>query len=299
MPDLPTLLDLTNQRLAALSGWIDDHNAHRDAEARTWGRLAKLSEETGEAVAAYIGVTGQNPRKAILGHVGAVTDELYDVAITALGAVMHLHRNRPDADVIGTLLARIYDVCERAGLPQIEAPRAERPKAVHRVTWVDDVPTWHCDGDLRSACHWYPGCECEAWGSGHPHPEFPHERCWLLDWLENTWQDSHVGPDGELVEGTANIPHRDAPIAWDFEEDFVLWSYDLDAFAPADPSPAAQVATFVAVADGVTALVHGDEELTDEDRQALGIVIEAAVQQYAGGQAQAERINAFRQRAGL
>lgn len=63
--------------------------------------------------------------------------------------------------------------------------------------------------------------------------------------------------------------------------------------------PAAQVATFLAVADGVTALVHGDEELTDEDRQALGIVIEAAVQQYTGGQAQAERIRAFRQRAGL
>lgn len=74
----------------------------------------------------------------------------------------------------------------------------------------------------------------------------------------------------------------------------------LDEFdTDGEPSPEAQVATFLAVADGVTALVHGDEELTDEDREALGIVLQAAAQQYAGGQAQAERISAFRERAGL
>ena len=44
-----------DRRIKVLSDWLDDANAHRDPEARTWGRLAKLAEESGEVVEAYIG----------------------------------------------------------------------------------------------------------------------------------------------------------------------------------------------------------------------------------------------------
>lgn len=276
MSDQTTILALADQRLAALSSWIDEHNADRDAEARTWGRVAKLAEETGEVVAAYIGVTGQNPREGASGYPPlALVEELYDVAITALGAITHLHKNRQDLDVTTRLLERIAEVHERAGLPEIKAPKVDRPKATHRVTWDEHgLPTWHCDGDVLSGCHWYPDCECESWGSHHAHPYTPHERCWLLDWLENTWQDSHIGPDGDAVEHESDIPRRDGLIDWEYDEG-VLWSYADES------SPEGQVATFLAVADGVTALVHGDEELTDEDREALGVVLQAAAQEFA------------------
>lgn len=76
--------------LVGLSRWIDAGNDHRDPEAITWGRLAKLAEESGEVIAAFIGATGQNPRKGITHTVADVGDELLDVAITALAAYEHL-----------------------------------------------------------------------------------------------------------------------------------------------------------------------------------------------------------------
>jgi hypothetical protein len=81
--------------LAELSAWIDTApaNAARDAEAATWGRLAKVAEESGEVIAAYIGATGQNPRKGITHGMAAVQAELLDVAVTALAAVEHLTGN--------------------------------------------------------------------------------------------------------------------------------------------------------------------------------------------------------------
>lgn len=78
------------EALVALSKWIDAANAHRDPEAVTWGRLAKLAEEGGEVIEAFIGATGQNPRKGITHTIADVGDELLDVAITALGAYEHL-----------------------------------------------------------------------------------------------------------------------------------------------------------------------------------------------------------------
>lgn len=95
------------EALVALNEWIDTApaNAVRDPEARTWGRLAKVVEEHGEVldaliaangaacgrvIAAYIGATGQNPRKGTTGDMDAVRKELLDVALTALCAVEHL-----------------------------------------------------------------------------------------------------------------------------------------------------------------------------------------------------------------
>tara|TARA_R110002051_G_scaffold314950_5_gene392672 strand:- start:5173 stop:5511 length:339 start_codon:yes stop_codon:yes gene_type:complete len=98
--------------LVALSQWIDSNNAHRDPEAVAWGRLAKISEENGEVIEAFIGATGQNPRKGLTHTMHDVLAELLDVAVTALGAYEHLdgHRGRS----LATLDAKIIAVQQRA-----------------------------------------------------------------------------------------------------------------------------------------------------------------------------------------
>jgi hypothetical protein len=90
-------MNLTDLRKASadliwLSDWIDNspNNALRDREAALWGRVAKIGEEFGEAIQALIGATNQNPRKGITHDMGHVRKELFDVAITALGAVEHI-----------------------------------------------------------------------------------------------------------------------------------------------------------------------------------------------------------------
>lgn len=83
----------TAQHLADLSTWIDSSQGDRDPEAVTWIRLAKISEEGGEVIEAYIGATGANPRKGTTHDLDDVIDELLDVATTALGAVEHLTGN--------------------------------------------------------------------------------------------------------------------------------------------------------------------------------------------------------------
>lgn len=84
-----------NRQIKVLSDWLDEANAHRDPEARTWGRLAKLSEEAGEVIEAFIGVTGQNPRKGTNRSLDNVRKELLDVAMTALQAHYHLFQGQP------------------------------------------------------------------------------------------------------------------------------------------------------------------------------------------------------------
>lgn len=102
--------------VVALSRWVDESpaNAGRDPEARTWGRLSKVSEEGGEVVKAYIGVTGQNPRKGVYATMDDVRDELLDTALTALCAYEHLtdHRGASVHDLLHFALSR----AERAGL---------------------------------------------------------------------------------------------------------------------------------------------------------------------------------------
>lgn len=105
---------IAEEALAALSRWIDAGNAHRDPEAVTWGRLAKLSEESGEVIAAFIGATGQNPRKGVTATTGDVVEELLDVAVTALGAIEHLTGHQSSA--LDRLEEKILAVAQRAGL---------------------------------------------------------------------------------------------------------------------------------------------------------------------------------------
>jgi hypothetical protein len=115
--------DAAQSALVALSEWIDANNAHRDPEAVSWGRLAKISEENGEVILAFIGATGQNPRKGISHSMDDVLAELLDVAVTALGAYEHFdgHRGRSLAE----LDSKIIQVTSRAGLLSTESTSVE------------------------------------------------------------------------------------------------------------------------------------------------------------------------------
>lgn len=107
-------LDAASAEIVNLSQWIDKANAHRDKEAQTWKRLSKVAEECGEVIAAYIGVTGQNPRKGEFGSLADVRKELLDVALTALCAYEHLDEHLGYSLI--DLMIHIHDVSGRAGL---------------------------------------------------------------------------------------------------------------------------------------------------------------------------------------
>ncbi|MFT4187486.1 MAG: MazG-like family protein [Aeromicrobium sp.] len=106
--------DETSQGVAVLSAWIDAANIERDVEAATWARLAKITEEAGEVVAAYIGATGQNPRKGVTHTLADVEGELLDVAITALAALEHLRDH--DGRCLELLDEKLRRTLDRAGL---------------------------------------------------------------------------------------------------------------------------------------------------------------------------------------
>ncbi|MGO1228307.1 MAG: MazG-like family protein [Brachybacterium sp.] len=104
----------TAHGIAELSRWIDDGNAHRDPEAATWARLAKITEEAGEVVSAHIGATGQNPRKGVTHSSADVEEELLDVVITALAALEHLRGH--DERSLALLSDKVAATLRRAGL---------------------------------------------------------------------------------------------------------------------------------------------------------------------------------------
>ncbi|QPP09700.1 hypothetical protein G4Z16_28490 [Streptomyces bathyalis] len=89
--------------------WLDSANG--EGEQETAMRLMKLAEESGEVMQAYIGTTGQNPRKGRTHTSEDVATELCDVILTAAVA---LHRF--SGDPAAALDARIREV-ERRSLP--------------------------------------------------------------------------------------------------------------------------------------------------------------------------------------
>ncbi|WP_435597101.1 MazG-like family protein [Streptomyces anulatus] len=68
--------------------WLDEQNGRSQQEITL--RLLKLTEEAGEVAQAWIGATGQNPRKGITHTAADVADELCDVIVTASVALASL-----------------------------------------------------------------------------------------------------------------------------------------------------------------------------------------------------------------
>jgi NTP pyrophosphatase (non-canonical NTP hydrolase) len=110
-----TFISHTSRRLAWLSEWIDQGQGDRDSEAVTWGRISKITEEAGEVIGAFIGATGQNPRKGVTHTDQDVLEELLDVAVTALGAVEHMTGNQGSSmTMLEDKVDRVYNRAQRA-----------------------------------------------------------------------------------------------------------------------------------------------------------------------------------------
>ena len=74
--------------------WLDAEVAAGYAAeplGQDWARVAKVAEEAGEAIAALIAMTGQNPRKGVCGTLDDLLGELADVAMTGILGIRHLH----------------------------------------------------------------------------------------------------------------------------------------------------------------------------------------------------------------
>jgi NTP pyrophosphatase (non-canonical NTP hydrolase) len=67
------------------ANWLDEHNGAGREELAA--RILKVTEEAGEVAAAWIGATGQNPRKGVTQAYADVAAELGDVAFSALVAI--------------------------------------------------------------------------------------------------------------------------------------------------------------------------------------------------------------------
>lgn len=103
--------------LQMLDEWLDGNVSQQYKDqplAQDWARISKIGEEFGEVVEAFIGVTGQNPRKGFHGSQDNVDAELVDVALTALLCLQHRTKDTRVTELI--VEERIEYRLQKAGL---------------------------------------------------------------------------------------------------------------------------------------------------------------------------------------
>ncbi|MET9409540.1 MazG-like family protein [Streptomyces sp. NPDC002935] len=102
-------------------------------------RLLKVTEEAGEVAAAYIGMTGQNPRKGITHSRADVADELCDVIIAATVA-LHSFTDAAPAVLDAKLHAatqRLYETeVWLTAWPSPEDAYAAAPDIIREIGWT-------------------------------------------------------------------------------------------------------------------------------------------------------------------
>lgn len=117
--------------LAQVDTWLDEYvsQTYKDQPlAQDWARIAKIGEELGEVVDAYIAYTGQNPRKPAPGAMGDVMKELTDVAYTAILAMLHFTK---DPATVGTWLVEGNRALSRRMMD--DKSRRAKERAMERV----------------------------------------------------------------------------------------------------------------------------------------------------------------------
>jgi hypothetical protein len=82
--------------VARTVAWLDVANGRGPHEIAV--RVMKIAEETGEAISAYIGLTGQNPRKGVTADPDDLAVELCDVVLAALVALATITGGTPQAE---------------------------------------------------------------------------------------------------------------------------------------------------------------------------------------------------------
>jgi NTP pyrophosphatase (non-canonical NTP hydrolase) len=107
--------------IVAITQWLDKASGTIPGDDAM--RVMKLSEEVGEVVSAYIGMTGQNPRKGITHTQADLCLELADVAITAMCAIAHFTRQgygTYNPNVTRAILAsKVADIIKRSDIPPL------------------------------------------------------------------------------------------------------------------------------------------------------------------------------------
>jgi hypothetical protein len=102
------------QIIDRVDSWLDGAVASEyqlQPLAQDWARISKVAEELGEVIQAFIGYTGQNPRKGKINEKADVVNELADVAMTAILAIQHMTKNTSETRDI--LMAKQRAVYER------------------------------------------------------------------------------------------------------------------------------------------------------------------------------------------
>ena len=95
-----------------INAWLDRENGGLiDASHDDAMRVMKIGEEYGEAVQAYIGMTGQNPRKGVTHSLPDVLAELADVVVTGLAAIQHFTGD--DAETMRIMLDKLDAIRDR------------------------------------------------------------------------------------------------------------------------------------------------------------------------------------------
>lgn len=84
------------QDVQYIDEWLDSKVSPAYQEqplAQDWARLSKVSEELGEAIQEFIGLTGQNPRKGVTSSEPQFLEEVADTLITALLCMQHFTKD--------------------------------------------------------------------------------------------------------------------------------------------------------------------------------------------------------------
>lgn len=96
--------------------WLDtDFGAgeryQREPLAQDWARVAKIAEETGEAIAELILLTGQNPRKGKDPEARErMLNEMADVALTAILGMQHFTKDAEETRrLVEARMTRIWN----------------------------------------------------------------------------------------------------------------------------------------------------------------------------------------------
>ena len=92
----PALYVCVWDHVARTVAWLDAANGRGPHETAV--RVMKIAEEAGEAVAAYLGTTGANPRKGVTATPDELAGELCDVVLAALIALATVTGGTPQAE---------------------------------------------------------------------------------------------------------------------------------------------------------------------------------------------------------
>lgn len=113
--------------------WLDGH-ADTDPALAVPLRVLKVAEEAGEAAAALIGATGQNPRKGRTHTDADLAAELCDVIVAASVALATVV---PDPQrILREHIGRIYLRSVDAGAPRL----SEHATGLDRAAWAASLP---------------------------------------------------------------------------------------------------------------------------------------------------------------